>query len=117
MFKKPKQNPREVIIVRAIPAYDFTFVEKWSNRIVGCLAAIFFILFLLLVCVIMFYEPTKFKPVVKDYQKRSSSAPVQSTEDLRGGDSPSQVDGDRFGGPDRPDVRVGRRPDVGEPRP
>ncbi len=43
--------------------------------------------------------------------------PAQSTEYLRGGNPNSQVIGDHLGGPDRPAVRVGRRPDVGEPRP
>lgn len=117
MFKKTEQTPREVILVRSVCAHDFTFIDKWSSRIVGFFAFLCLLAALFVAWIALFYEPTTFKPVVKDYQKRSPSSPVQSTENLRSGDPNSQVIGDHLGGLDRPDVRVGEERGAGELQP
>lgn len=135
LFKRPQQNPREVIIVRASPATDFSFVDKWSNILLTVTFTICLIGFCWLVACIFFVpqqapdesiqaeveriqaELDQWKAINARLQNDLPSSPVQSTEDLRSGDPNSQVIGDHLGGLDRPDVRVGEERGAGELQP
>ena len=139
LFDKSRKTPRDVVIIRAIPATDFSFVDKWSNILLTVTFTICLIGFCWLVASIFFVPTTQFeksfqaekerlqveieaelddwKAINARLQHPSPSSPVQSTEDLRGRNPHSQVIGDHLGGLDRPDVRVGEERGAGELQP